>query len=255
MTFSIEPIGVLRCEPHAKGDLPRQSGLGFGPPGRIELDRSIPLEALDDLAEFDRIWVITWLDRAEGWKPKVLPPRGDEKRGLFATRAPHRPQPIGLSCVRLIAIEGRTLAIDDHDLLDGTPILDLKPYLPYADAFPDAAAGWAAAGWQPHAVEISPEARAALDWLAERGVALEPILHRTLALRPDPQPGHRVTVGDEGRRTWAWRTWRVDYRMDPGQKLTVERLRSGLDPDRDPPVDDPRDAAELHRKFRREFSP
>jgi tRNA-Thr(GGU) m(6)t(6)A37 methyltransferase TsaA len=88
--------------------------------------------------------VVFWCHLARGWKSKVTPPRDVAKRGLFATRAPNRPNPIGLSCVRLVRIEKRTLHIADHDLLDGTPVLDLKPYLPYSDAVPDAAIGYVA---------------------------------------------------------------------------------------------------------------
>ena len=100
-------------------------------------------QALKDLGSFEYIWVVAWLHLNEHWKPTVVPPRGPkERRGLFATRSPHRPNPIGLSALRLIKIEGRTLHVRGIDLLDGTPVLDIKPYVPYADAFPDAKAGW-----------------------------------------------------------------------------------------------------------------
>ena len=249
--FSITPIGFVTSPATSKGDLPRQSGLGVGPSGSIELGETIPLEALDDLAGFERIWVITWLDRASGWKPKVTPPRGDGKRGVFATRAPHRPNPIGLSCVRLVSIEGRTLTIDDHDLLDGTPVIDLKPYLPYSEAFAEARAGWAEGGWTRHAITIEPAAQEALDWLAERGVPLAERVRMVLTLRPEVREGHRVSVDAAGLHTYAWRTWRVDYTLDrPGARVSVLAIRSGLAPDRDAPVDDARDAHALHRAFR-----
>jgi tRNA (adenine37-N6)-methyltransferase len=99
--------------------------------------------ALQGLEGFDFIWVIAWLHLNESWKPTVIPPRGPaERRGLFATRAPHRPNPIALSALRLVRIEGLKLHVHGVDLLDGTPVLDIKPYVPYADAFPDAKAGW-----------------------------------------------------------------------------------------------------------------
>lgn len=110
----------------------------------IELFPSvIPREALDDLEGIERLWVVSHLHLNTGWNAKVMPPRGGRtKRGLFATRAPHRPNCIGLSAVRLLSVEGFTLHVEEIDLLDGTPILDLKPYVPYADAFPSARAGW-----------------------------------------------------------------------------------------------------------------
>lgn len=100
-------------------------------------------QALKDLAGFDFIWVVAWLHLNEHWKPTVVPPRGPKvRRGLFATRSPHRPNPIGLSALRLIKVEGRVLHVRGIDLLDGTPVLDIKPYVTYADAFPDARRGW-----------------------------------------------------------------------------------------------------------------
>ena len=79
---------------------------------------------------------------ARGWNDLVQPPRDSQKRGLFATRAPHRPNPIGISLVELRAVRKRVLHIGPHDLLDGTPVLDVKPYLSYADSVPDARHGW-----------------------------------------------------------------------------------------------------------------
>ena len=99
-------------------------------------------QALDDIEGMERLWLIYLFHRNQGWKPKVMPPRGDKKRGLFATRSPHRPNSIGMSCVRLESREGRKLWVSEYDLLDRTPILDVKPYLPYADSFPDAKTGW-----------------------------------------------------------------------------------------------------------------
>jgi tRNA (adenine37-N6)-methyltransferase len=103
----------------------------------------IPESALADLVGIERIWILSWLDRGSNWAPQVRPPRGIRaRRGLFATRSPDRPNPIGLSAVRLVRVEGCVLHVCGIDLLDGTPILDIKPYVPYADAFPDSKAGW-----------------------------------------------------------------------------------------------------------------
>lgn len=99
--------------------------------------------ALKDLAGFEYIWVLCWLHLNEHWKPQVVPPRGPKvARGLFATRAPHRPNPIGLSALKLVRVERNVVHVHGIDFLDGTPVLDVKPYVPYADAFPKARAGW-----------------------------------------------------------------------------------------------------------------
>jgi tRNA-Thr(GGU) m(6)t(6)A37 methyltransferase TsaA len=141
--LAVEPIGFVRTEQALHHEAPRQSGLGRGAEGRIELRQGLQ-NALADLDGFSHLWVVFWCHLARGWKSKVVPPRDGTKRGLFATRAPNRPNPIGLSCVRLVRIDKRTLHIADHDLLDGTPVLDVKPYLPYSDAVPDAAIGYVA---------------------------------------------------------------------------------------------------------------
>ena len=249
----VETIGWLRCDVRQKGDLPRQAGLGVGPAGVIELREDLPAELLDDLAGFDRIWLLSWLDRAQGWHARVRPPRGEGKRGLLATRAPHRPNPIGLSCVRLVSIAGRRIEIADHDLLDGTPIIDIKPYLPYADAHPDASVGWAEDGWKLYEVAFEEEAREAFDWLAGRGVPLEERALPTLALRPSPRRGHRVRPreGVEGGYSWSWRSWRIDYRLDvPNGIVIVEAVRSGRASGETLGAwDGPLDGIDLHRDF------
>ncbi|MEM7263341.1 MAG: tRNA (N6-threonylcarbamoyladenosine(37)-N6)-methyltransferase TrmO [Planctomycetota bacterium] len=127
MTFT--PIGVFRTRVIDKAVAPRQSGLVPDNEGRVELEPEYHA-ALAGLEGFDRVWLITWLDRASGWRPIVTPPRANEPLGLFATRAPHRPNPIGLSAVRVERIEPGVVFVRGHDVIEGTPILDLKPYLP-----------------------------------------------------------------------------------------------------------------------------
>lgn len=141
------PIGVARTPYRERHGTPQQAHVRSGEPAAratIELfPRVVPRESLEDLEGIERLWVIAHLHLNTSWNAKVMPPRGPrKKRGLFATRSPHRPNAIGLSAVRLVAVEGFTLHVEEIDLLDGTPILDLKPYVPYADAFPDARAGW-----------------------------------------------------------------------------------------------------------------
>ncbi len=141
----LEPIGFVRSPYQRRFGTPHQAAaVDSDEEARIELDPTkIPEEALRDLAGMERIWILSWLDRGEGWAPLVRPPRGTrEKRGLFATRSPDRPNPIGLSAVKLVAVEGRTLRVRGIDLLDGTPVLDIKPYAKDADSFPEAKCGW-----------------------------------------------------------------------------------------------------------------
>jgi len=148
-TVSLSAIGVVRSPHEERHGTPRQAAVAADPTlrpdesARVELFESIPPDALRDLAGFDYAWIVAWLHLNDGWNPTVVPPRGPKtKRSLFATRAPHRPNPIGLSAARITRVEGRVVHLARVDLLDGTPVLDLKPYVPTVDAFPDASAGW-----------------------------------------------------------------------------------------------------------------
>ncbi|MCB9680978.1 MAG: tRNA (N6-threonylcarbamoyladenosine(37)-N6)-methyltransferase TrmO [Alphaproteobacteria bacterium] len=149
-TVSLTPIGVVRSPYRQRYGTPRQATVTAGTLGEraqdatIELfEHVVPAQALSGLEGFGYIWVVAWFHLNKHWNPTVVPPRGPKvRRGVLATRAPHRPNQLGLSAVELVGVEGHVLRVRGIDLLDGTPVLDLKPYVPYADAFPDAPAGW-----------------------------------------------------------------------------------------------------------------
>lgn len=144
-SFTVQAIGWVESPYQRRFGTPQQaSAVDSDAEAILHMDAErIPASAFADLAGVERLWVISWLDRGGTWAPVVRPPRGTrERRGLFATRSPDRPNPIGLSAVRLLRVEGCDLFVRGIDLLHGTPILDIKPYIPYADAFPDAKAGW-----------------------------------------------------------------------------------------------------------------
>ncbi len=141
LAFTVRPIGVVRSPYRVHLGTPRQPRCGDGEPGAVVVRHGLQ-NLLRDLDGFSHVWLVTWLCYARGWNDLVLPPRDTQKRGLFATRAPHRPNPIGLSLVELLFVRKRVLGIGAHDLLDGTPVLDVKPYLAYADSVPDARHGW-----------------------------------------------------------------------------------------------------------------
>ena len=144
--FTFRSIGTVRCSGQYKFEAPRQGNFAAAQ-AVIELSPEYAGEALNDLTGFERLWIlfVFHCNMDKGWKPLVSPPYTpeDRKYGLFATRAPYRPNPVGMSCVKLERIEGsRRIFISEHDLLDGTPVLDIKPYIPQADAFPGVSAGW-----------------------------------------------------------------------------------------------------------------
>jgi len=141
--LEVRIIGRARTPWRRREDAPHQ------PTATPEVEGVLEIEveyrpALADLASFERIWLVFAFHRSHGWAPTVKPPRGGSKRGLFATRAPNRPSQIGLTNVAVKEVdvaEGR-VRVQGIDLLDETPLLDIKPYLPNVDAWPDAGHGW-----------------------------------------------------------------------------------------------------------------
>ncbi len=255
-TLTIQPIGFIRSPKREKVEAPRQ-GLGAGA-ATLEIAPEFT-QGLEHLDGFERVWLVFWFHLVDGpprsWM--VLPPRSTLKRGVFATRSPHRPNPLGLTAARLVRREGCTLFLDDVDLVDGTPVLDLKPYLAYADAFPQARAGWldeereraallhgpeplrasahgdgaaaqAATPLDPlpvWAVEFAPAAEQALAWLTERGVELREPVARLLALGPQPHPYRRIKRAGPAL-VFAHKEWRVRFTLQ-GRALRVEEISSG----------------------------
>ncbi len=138
--LTLTPIGVIRSPHREAAGAPIQPAYAAAE-GRVIVEPAYA-EALADLEGFDRIWLLYWFDRARPWMPRVVPYRDTRTHGLFATRAPARPNPVGMSVVRLLRREGRELVVGGIDVLDGTPLLDIKPYVPAWDAWPDARAGW-----------------------------------------------------------------------------------------------------------------
>ena len=146
--MEFKTIAHIRTPFPTKFGIPRQSGILHTLESRIVFEKEYRnKDALRGLEEFSHLWLIWLFSEAvrEDWSPTVRPPRlgGNTRMGVFATRSPFRPNPIGLSCVRLVRIEDGELVVTGADLMDGTPILDIKPYLPFADSVPDAAGGFA----------------------------------------------------------------------------------------------------------------
>lgn len=134
-------IGRIRTPFVEANGTPIQPVFSGSTKGRVILDDRYE-KALDDIEGFERLWLVYWMDRVAAFEPYVMPYRDTVERGLFATRSPCRPNPIGLSVVRLLSREGCILHVADVDILDDTPLLDIKPYVPEFDAHPSSKAGW-----------------------------------------------------------------------------------------------------------------
>jgi tRNA-Thr(GGU) m(6)t(6)A37 methyltransferase TsaA len=236
----LEPIGHVRCALATKAEAARQPRAAIGTPGHIELLPGRNLEhALDDLAGWEFLWVIFWFHRNAGWRPKVLPPRSRSgRKGVLSTRSPHRPNPLGLSVVRLERIEGLTLHVTDIDMLDGTPVLDIKPYVAYTDAIPAARSGWLEGAGPPFpggapgdpiaAWQVAFEALAAEQcaWIEARtGLALRLRIGATLALGPEPHPYRRMRRNGDALQL-AVKEWRVRCTVQ-GREIRVLEITSG----------------------------
>ena len=142
-TINLRVIGRIHTAFAVGNGTPIQPSYAEGAEGEVVVDPGFA-DALDDVDGFERVWLIYWMDRAAPFQMRVVPYRDTRERGLFATRSPCRPNPIGLSVVRLLRREGRVLHVADVDILDDTPLLDIKPYVPAFDAHPSAKAGWLA---------------------------------------------------------------------------------------------------------------
>ncbi|MBR6089793.1 MAG: tRNA (N6-threonylcarbamoyladenosine(37)-N6)-methyltransferase TrmO [Anaerolineaceae bacterium] len=186
-------IARVRSDFPEKFGIPRQSGLVPDALSRIVFEPEYrSLESLRGIEGFDYLWIIWEFSEniRDNWSPTVRPPRlgGNTRLGVFATRSPFRPNPIGLSSVRLERIEhdpenGLTLVISGADLMDGTPVYDIKPYIPYTDAHPEASGGFASVPDKKLAVMFPQEL---MQQIPEKKRAA---LTQTLA--QDPRPSYR----------------------------------------------------------------
>ena len=192
---ALRVIARIRSEFGSKFGIPRQSGVVEELEAAVVFEPDYRrMEAVRGLEEFSHLWLIWEFSEnlRDGWSPTVRPPRlgGNRRKGVFATRSPFRPNPIGFSCVRLTAVErdpalGPVLRVAGADLMDGTPIFDIKPYIPAADAHPEASGGFAASAWGRALRVECPAALFPAEWGQSRRAALLGVLAQ------DPRPSYQ----------------------------------------------------------------
>lgn len=220
----LHPIAHIQTDFKEKFGVPRQSGRVKELQGRVVFEKEYAVrEALRGLEEFSHIWLL-WgfsLCKREGWSPTVRPPRlgGNKRVGVFATRSPCRPNPIGLSVVRLEEVlegkEGLMLAVSGADLVDGTPIYDIKPYLPFADVAENASGGFADF-FKDHALEVElPE-----EWAEVLPTEKLPALLGIL--REDPRPAYQR---DERSYGLSFAGFAVSFFVKENRVLQVTGIR------------------------------
>jgi tRNA-Thr(GGU) m(6)t(6)A37 methyltransferase TsaA len=222
MSITFHPIGLIHSCFKEKFGIPRQSGLI--PEAEAQLEMLPPYnrpEAFRGLDQYSHIWITFQFHAAiKGeWKPTVRPPRlgGNQRVGVFASRSPYRPNPIGLSVVQFLKLDCSNkktiLHLGGIDLLDGTPVLDIKPYLPYSDAITDARAGYAfAAPGREIELSFSPEAEAVLTALDnDKAQQLRQLIKQVLALDPRPAYLQEKQRNQFGMRLYDYNIrWRVN---------------------------------------------
>jgi tRNA-Thr(GGU) m(6)t(6)A37 methyltransferase TsaA len=198
MKVEFEPIAVIRTPFTQRFGIPRQPGLVPEARGIIKFNNDPDFQhALKGLEQFTHLWIVFLFHSHGGtkWKPTIRPPRlgGKEKMGVLASRSPHRPNPIGLSAVKIEKIDasakgGAEIHVSGVDLLDGTPVLDIKPYLPYADSIPEAGSGWAHEEIKRTPVRFLEEALLKIEAAERNGDQnLKKLIEELLTI--DPRPG------------------------------------------------------------------
>lgn len=227
-TCVLRPIAHVHSEFPGKFGIPRQSGVV--PELRSELIFAPEFrnpDALRGIEGFDRLWLI-WefsANRRASWSPTVRPPRlgGNTRLGVFATRSPFRPNPLGMSCVVLTGVRqdaklGPVLCLSGADLMDGTPVFDIKPYLPYSDCFPDARAGFTA---------LAPDLLLGVDFPPELLERI-PEAHRSAllgVLSHDPRPSYQ---DDPARRYgMAFAGFDIHFTVSGGRLTVVDVVPMG----------------------------
>lgn len=218
----IVTIAHIRSPYGSKFGIPRQSNLVSGTPSTIVFEPEYRnLEALRGIEAFEYLWLV-WLfseNKEKGWHATVRPPRlgGNKRMGVFATRSPFRPNALGLSSVRLLSVveqseEGPLLYVDGADLMDGTPIVDIKPYIAYCDAHAEARSGFAA---------TAPERLTAVKWAEGTQEKVDEEMRTALeeVLRQDPRPQYQR---DETRvYGMTFERYEVKFKIAGGQVTVV----------------------------------
>ena len=224
MEYTIHPIAHIRTDFTDKFGIPRQSGLVPELTARIVFEPEYrDPNALVGIEGYDRLWLIWQFSTVaaeyaagKSWRPTVRPPRlgGNERRGVFATRSPYRPNALGLSCVELAGVENGELIVRGADLLDGTPIFDIKPYLAYTDSHPEARGGFALT---TDAVRVDCPAQLLEKLPEERRQTLLNVLAQ------DPRPGYQHEAGRVYGFPFAG--FEVKFTVE-GDLLTVRQIES-----------------------------
>lgn len=276
--IEMTPIGIFRSsqvQPYEAGRQPDE----FHSEGIIELSPGQNFEqALIGLEGCERIWVLFSFHHNPHWNPMVLPPRGrNTKVGVFATRSPYRPNGIGMSCLKVKSIDKLKIYVEGADILDQSPILDIKPYVAYADSFPGVEPEWLQEATK-HSVHFSDYALKQLQWLESQGLSqLKNFLQHQLEYEPTNSKKKRVKdlenelrmkpyiekslgliaeiQGSQSQSNMfviAYRTWRAQFSVSDST-VTIQYIFSGYCEKDLSEIEDPYSDKNIHRNFMKLF--
>ncbi len=253
--FTFKPLAYVHCGQKFRSEAPRQSIYAEND-GIIRFDKGYNFEqALADLQGFSRIWVVFCFHLNDNWKPLVQPPvTGLKKKiSVFATRSPHRPNSIGMSCVELVKVAGLDVHIRNFDMLDATPVLDIKPYIPRVDSFPDSCIGWLEdAELDSYRINFSETAEKQMLWLAKRsGLDLKSFCEVQLQHDPVNTARKRISCKGGGQYIIFCRTWQIHFTLDKkARQIIINYLKSNyLQGELSPELPDPYHDKDIHREF------
>lgn len=252
--FEFKPIGVFRCAHDYHQEQPMQ-GVLSEVEGCIELVKGHNYEqGLKDLAGFEYIWVIFVFHLNRNWRPLTNPPYSDGKgkKGVFATRSPYRPNPLGMSCVKLARIEGNRVYISGSDLLNNTPVIDIKPYIADYDSFPNARRGWLEnVVKEVYAIEYEKVAARKAEYLRRHGVNLRGVIISQLSHNPHDKTRNKYSKSADCL-VLRFKSWRLFFTI-VDKTVIIKDIRSGYADfssvlGNDSPAD-----LKLHQLFQRHF--
>lgn len=237
MLYPLEPIATIRSPFREKFATPRQPGLTPSVTATIEFYPGFATpEALRDLEGFSHLWLIFLFHHnwQKGWTPTVRPPRlgGNQRVGVYASRSPFRPNPIGLSAVKLLNIVNEqgnmSLEVQGADLIDGTPILDIKPYIAYGDSIPEASSGFATeAPGTSLTITFSERAQRQLDSYRAESPDLDTMLTETLTL--DPRPAYRRDKNDDQEYGVLFDRYNVSWKVTGSELIVLDIVLAATD--------------------------
>jgi len=250
--FKITPIGFFKCISRYPSEVPRQPYLSDNS-GVIEIDSRFNYTSmLQGLEGFSHIWVQFLFHKNEHYKTMTAPPYMKAKKvGTWASRSPYRPNRLGLSCLQLEGIEGRRLYVKNHDLLDGTPVLDIKPYVTQSDSHAQAKQGWLEdVEYSIYDIEFSHSVKEKIEFLRDCvDVDFYGFINTQLRQDPLDLKKKRIKPLDENLFVIAHRTWRVIYQVEK-TKVQILDITSGYEKEQLARVDeDPYGDKLAHRHF------